>query len=63
MRFLFRSFWRAVYRNPEYLKYSGKWDSRLVNGEPVRAEWYHLGHWVRSFQDEVFLYRHQEFDQ
>ena len=63
MRQLYRAFWRLLYRNPEYLKYSGKWDCRLVDGEPVRARWYHLGHWVNAFRDEWFMFTHPEFDQ
>ena len=63
MRYFFRAFWRAVYRNPEYLKYSGSWDCRVINGVPVRARWFDLGHWAKSFRNQLFLYRHQEFDQ
>ena len=56
MRLLFRSFWRMMYRNPEFLKYSGTWDTKIVQGYPQPAEWYDLKHWVKAFRAEMFMF-------
>ena len=62
MRFLFRSFWRLLYRNPRYLRYSGPWDTLIVGLELRPARWYNLRHWLGAFRDEWFMYTHPEFN-
>ena len=59
-RHLFRLFWRLMYRNPEYLKYSGVWDTDLKTGRKARS--WDLNHWIRTFRDEWFIYTHPEID-
>lgn len=58
-RYLFRSFWRLVYRNPEYLKYSGVWDTD-ERGRKARS--WNLKHWIRAFRDEWFSYTHPDIN-
>lgn len=62
IRSAFRWFWRLAYLNPEYLRYSGNWDCRIVNGKPVRLRNRDLGDWVNRFRDQWFLYLHPDLD-
>ena len=58
-RYLFRAFWRRLYGNPEYLKYSGTWDT-TEQGRPARS--LDIKHWVDAFRDEWFTYTHPDID-
>ena len=61
MRQLFRTFWRVMYFNPHYLRYSGTWDTTYVDGQPRKAKWNEWEHWKEAFRDEWFMYRHPAF--